>query len=109
MEFTCIQKTVIYIYLLLVLAVSVFYVPHKIEGIHTVALVAQGGEHILRFDAGRAPVWVLPKQNGNIQIGELDSCGVSVNYFGILSEVLVLTLIFSCLLLLVNDRTKLSD
>ena len=107
MRYTYTQKFVIWIYFVLILVVSVLYVPHKIEGVNILA-ARNGGEQVTRFDARRAPVWSLPKNNGDIDIGYLKSCGVSINYQGIVTEVFILTLLFGCLFFLVTCKVKSS-
>ncbi len=105
------QKLIISIYCLLVFIASVLWVPHKVEGVNVIAAARGSGDTIVRFDTNRAPIWVLPKDNGdiNIKFSDLDSCGVSINYQGILTEIFILTLIFGCLFFLAGDRAKSSN
>lgn len=108
MRYTHVQKIIIWMYFALILFVSVLWVPHKIEGVNALSAASGGGETIVRFDAGRTPIWFLPKDNGDIYIGNLDTCGVSLNYQGVITEVFILTLLFGCLFLLVTCKVKSS-
>ncbi len=107
MRYTHTKKIIIWGYFVLILFVSVLWVPRRIEGVDLLACRG-GGEKIVRFDVIRAPIWSLPKTNGDIDIGSLHSCGVSINYQGIITEIFILTLLFGCLFFLVDCKVKLS-